>query len=973
MTDKIFNIPASCSFADALAQKFGLLYADNPAALSEVLFLLPNRRACAALREAFVRFNGLKPSILPRMLPIGDMNEDEILLDSSDYVEILEKLPPAVDKYERLFLLSKLIMSKPGEYGLPKMTLSQAFALAQSLGVFLDSAYNEQISFSRLKDIVPVQYAAHWQETLKFLNIITQYWPQILQERGLLDAVARQNQLLEIQAEIWAKNPPHYKVVAAGTTADFPGYQKLLKVLLQSAAGEIFIHGLDQMLDEQAWIQIDESHPQYELKQLLSVLNLKRSAVLNYIPPLNPHRERLVSDLMRPAASTAEWRCLSGQTLCPEAIEHLHTAAFADPRQEAAAIALLMREALETPGKTAALVTTDRALARRTASILERWNIKIDDSAGKPLQQTPVGIFLRLIASAAEEGLIPSALLALAKNPYVRIESDNALFRQTVREWELQTRTPSYHDTPRNFSQIPEWMKTLHHALDPLKKLYSLPRVSFKNILQAHLQAAENLSGENVLWSGDDGKAAAALFSKIFLKAEIMGEIDPSQYVALLTQLMSAESVRPAFGTHPRLKILGPIEARFNQYDRIIIGALNEGIFPKMPEGDPWLSRPMKKSLGMSLPEKSIGVMAGDFSRLFCAPEVWLTRSERTDGTPTNKSRWLLRLETVLKAYGIGESKLHDYSLSFLLDLMEKPIQVKKIVPPAPTPPIWARPRRLSASAVEKLMRDPYEIYAAKILKLKPLRDLDQRLSPADYGNLLHRILEEFNRRYPQTLPENAQQELEKIGVDVFHEHQIAEDVRAFWWPAFEKTVAWLLEVEKSYRLEISHIYSETTGEIQLEAPAGKFVVEARADRIDYTKDGKINIIDYKTGEPCSNKVVRAGYAPQLPIEGLIARAGGFRQNQAAPSSSGQSDNLPAAAVEKLIYWKLAEKSFEISGDINLLLDETFERLQKLIAVFDFETTPYLARPNPKHWLKYSEYEHLARVKEWSTAGDNNE
>lgn len=968
MAENIFNIAQSCSLVDVLAKKFSRIYADNPLELANVLFLLPNRRACVSLRDAFVRDNGLKPSILPQIVPIADADEDEIFLNGSANSEVLRQLPPAIDNYERLFLFTRLIISKPAEYGLPEMTFAQAFALAQDLAKLMDVFYNEQLSFDGLKNLVPEQYAVHWQETLNFLQIISKYWPQILQERGLCDMVNRKNALLKAQAEIWQNNKPSGQVVAAGITALFPGLKQLLKTIKNLPNGEIYFYGLDKQLEDEAWEQADESHPQYELKQLLEFLQISRFEVKDAVKPHNAAREKLVSEMMRPALSTLEWRSLSTDSLPSEATENLHLITTEDMGQEASAIAVIMRDTLNTASKTAALVTTDRNLARRVAAELERWQIKIDDSAGKPLHLTPVGIYLRSILEVLEADFSDSSVLALLKSPFIRLNSDLASVRRRVRDYELALRTPAYSGIKK---EIPEKLLQdvvlLKQTIRPLAELYANPQADFTALLQTHLQVAEALSGskngggDKVLWRGDDGRKAAALFSKVLPQLKVLEQIDPKQYAAVLTRLMATETVRPLYGTHPRLKILGPIEARFNQYDVVIVGEVNEGVWPVLPSSDPWMSRPMKKDFGMPLPEKAIGVMAADFCQLMCAPEVYLTRAKRVTGTPMNKSRWLLRLETVLKAYGKEAETLLDYKYTSLARLQDTPAVQDKIVVPAPKPPIESRPRRLSASWLERLICDPYSVFAAKILRLKQLDAPDKDLSFADYGNLIHGILEEFNTKFPQELPSDAREQLINIGLNKFQSAEISAELRAFWWPSFLKTVDWVLAQEAICRPDIKQIYNEVEGQMEFAAPAGPFIAEARADRLNFNKDGSIDIIDYKTGSIRSNKQVHAGYAPQLPIEGLIAASGGFSKN---------GRKIPTGKVNKLSYWRLGNKITEIT-ETDKVLAQTRENLQKLISAFDFETTPYLARPNPKYVPKYSEYDHLERIKEWATEEDD--
>lgn len=970
MPENVFNIAQSCSLTDVLAKKFSLMYADNPEGLANVLFLLPNRRACISLREAFVREKELTPSILPQIVPIADSDEDEIFLSGAANSEVLQQLPPAIDTYERLFLFTRLIVSKPAEYGLPEMTLAQAFALAQDLAKLMDTFYNEQLSFEGLKNLVPEQYAVHWQETLNFLQIISKYWPQILQERGLTDVASRKNALLSAQAEIWQNNPPQGRIVAAGITAVFPGLKQLLKTIKNLPEGEIYFYGLDKRLEDEAWEQTDESHPQYELKQLLEFLQISRFEVKEEVAPQNAPREKLISEMMRPALSTLKWRNLSADSLPSEAVENLHLITTEDMGQEAAAIAVIMRDVLNSEDQTAALVTTDRNLARRVAAELERWQIKIDDSAGKPLHLTPVGIYLRSILQVLEEDFSNSAILALLKNPFIRLRSDLASLRIRIRNYELALRTPAYSG---NKKDIPEKLlqdvALLKEILRPLAELYTYPQADFATLLQTHLQVAEALSAEepedkkgaDVLWRGEDGRKAAALFSKVLPQLKVLEQINPQQYSSLLTSLMATETVRPLYGTHPRLKILGPIEARFNSYNVVIIGEVNEGVWPTLPSSDPWMSRPMKKDFGMPLPEKAIGVMAADFCQLMCAPKVYLTRAKRVTGTPMNKSRWLLRLETVLKAYGKEAETLLDYKYASLARLQDTPAVQDKIVIPAPKPPVSARPRRLSASSLENLIRDPYSVFAAKILRLKALDAPDKDLSFSDYGNLIHGILEEFNTKFPQELPPDAREQLINIGLNKFQSAEISSELRAFWWPSFVKTADWILAQEASCRPDIKQIYNEVEGQIEFSAPAGPFIAEARADRLNVNLDGSIDIIDYKTGSARTNKQVHAGYAPQLPIEGLIAAEGGFTKN-------GQK--IAAGKVNKLSYWKLGDKVTEIT-ETDKVLEQTREHLQSLISAFDFESTPYLARPNPKYVPKYSDYDHLERIKEWATENDN--
>lgn len=959
LSRNLYNISLSNCFVDTVAARLLSEYKDKPIELADVLLLLPNRRAVKSMAEAFVRAQGMNPTLLPKMLPFGDVEEDELFLTGLDGDGAILNLPPAIERNERLLLFTKIIMAKPGDFGLEKMPLSQACYLAQELANLIDTVNNENLSFDNLQNLVPSEYAAHWQETLKFLEIITRFWPEILQERNLIDPSFRRNLLLKAQSEQWAANPPDKRIIIAGTSATYPAMRELVKTVLSLPYGEVILPGLDKNLSNEDWQSVDETHPQFEFKQLLDYLQIERSEIKELAEPQNGDREILISEVMRPAKTTDQWRNIQYRKISHAALDCLSLIDCADIREEALVVALIMREALETPEQTAALITADRNLARRVASELQRWNIKVDDSAGRPLTLTPVGSFLRLAAKACESGLDKIDLLSLLKHPLCNLGRKTGEVRRLTRMLEQKVWRCGIND-----EKLEAFEAEVKETLREMLSLYQQPKADFKHLLQTHLKLAEKLaateerSGAQLLWKGEAGEAAAKFFADLYDKAEVLGEIAVKEYLGMTEALMAGVTVRPKFGTHPRLKILGPIEARLTRFDVTIIGGVNEAIWPKAAGFDPWLSRPMKKDFGFPQPEKAIGIMARDFAEFLGGGEVYLTRSERVQGTPMVCSRWWLRLETVLKALGYEPNSLEDVLFRLIARDLDKPKENIRIAPPAPMPPVSARPREISASNVELWMRDPYSIFAKYILKLRPLDEVNQDLSLADYGNIIHAVLEEFNNKYPAVYPDNAEDELFALGCAYFAKNEIAQETKAFWWPNFEKTVKWLVEKERSYRQNIKKVHNEVSGKIILQAPAGEFILTAKADRVDETSDGRINIIDYKTGKARSKKEVENAFAPQLPIEGLIAENGGF-------------ENIGKADVAGLIYWQPARKETVINENVAKVLNTNLQRIVELIHLFDFETTPYLSRPNPKCVPEYSDYEHLARVKEWSLSEED--
>lgn len=971
----VFTIPSDAPFVDTLAR--GILddTAGDPLALAAITVLLPTRRACRALREAFLRLSNGTPLLLPRLMPLNDMDDEEALFSSYGVAETVLDIPPPIPGLKRQLMLARMILPLEPH---PE----QAVRLAQELAKFLDQVQTERLSFDNLKNLAPEKYAAHWQQTIEFMEIVTKTWPGILAEAGAVDSATHRNLVFAAQAAAWRKGGASGPVIAAGSTGSIPATADVLTAVAHLAEGCVVLPGLDTDLDDDGWAAIDESHPQFGLKHLLEHMEIGRDAVAPWpVAAEKPsERARFVSEVMRPAATTHAWQNIA--PLSAAAVEGITRLDCPGPREEAEAIALIMREALESRERTCALVTPDRTLAERVAAELKRWDVIVDDSAGRPLHQTPPGAFLRLTATMVAESFAPVPLLAACKHPLAAAGHDPVVFRDHTRLAEIEIlrgpRPPEGLEGLRDVvPQTAPHARTLNRWIDDLKAccetfatLMQKPQASFAELLTAHMEAAEALAathdtaGPLRLWAHDAGETAASFVAELAQSANELPPISPALYPGILEALMESRVVRPRYGAHPRLHILGPLEARLQRFDVLILGGLNEGTWPADPGADPWMSRPMRKAFGLPLPERRIGQAAHDIVQALCAPRVVVTRAKKVEGTPTVPSRWLMRLARVIEA-----AKLPDIArassapwLSWARTLTQ-PARFAAISPPAPKPPVSARPRQLSVTQIETWMRDPYGVYARHILKLKQLDPLEQDVSAADYGTLIHETLDQFISAHPSgDLPPHALETLLDMGRAKFAGRAPRPGILAFWGPRFERIAAWFVDVERERRHTLAQSFVEVTGTMTLPAPGGAFTVTAKADRIDRTKDGCLVIIDYKTGAPPTDKEVIAGFAPQLPLEAAILAAGGFT-------------GVPAGEAETLSFWHLHGRNDggdekRVKADVAKLTTEAREGLAALVAKFDDPATAYEARPNPEHAPKYSDYEHLARVKEWSASGE---
>lgn len=970
----VFTIAPGRPFLDLLAAGILQQHGTDPLVLSRVTVLLPTRRACRALAEAFLRQSDGAALLLPVIRPLGDVDEDE--LDLHGIGEGDETL--AFGTLERSLLLARLVQASPLAGG----DSANALRLARELGHLLDTAATEEVGLDRLPDLVPAELAGHWQQTLDFLKIVREIWPAIKAEQGRSDSAEQRQHATQRWIEHWQTTPPDGPVIAAGSTGTIPATARLLKLISRLPDGCIVLPGLDRALDEMAWTAVHDepTHPQHALARLLDTLGVLRDEVIGW-PDAGETlhgRAGLLTAALLPPAESHRWRDLRGG-VAVDALSGLQRIDAPGPREEALSIALAMRETLETPGRTAALITPDRMLARRVSLELARYGINVDDSAGIPLIQTAPAVFLRLLAAAVAEDFAPVSLLALLKHPFCRLGMAREDLLRWTRRVERKLLRKSRAST--GLAALAADLAGEPELLPPLARLAAIAdamqggddqTTTLKTLLQVQVTAAEALTvapdQPTPLWQQDAGEALHALVIDLLEASEQFGTVTPAEWPRLLDALLEGQVVRPRRPSHSRLAIWGLLEARLQQADRIILGGLNEGTWPPQAKEDPWLSRPMRAALGLSSPEFRLGQTAHDFVQAASGNDVILTRAAKVDGTPTVPARWLLRLEALL-----GEKHPHwidSLAPQYLAwaEQLDTPEQSLKFDPPRPAPPVKARPRELYVTAVETWIRDPYALYARRILNLRPLDPPDQPPDARLRGDVIHKVLEIFQQRHTANLPndDDAMTELLDLGRAEFGGWLEQPEIAALWWPRYERAMRWFLAYEHARRAEgFKPALLEQEGRLDIVAPAGTFTLKAKADRIDrHDADGRLAILDYKTGNPPTPKQVNSGLSPQLALEAAIAQAGGF-------------DGLSPAEIAELVYIRLGggnepgeARRIEKGGSrteippADELAREALARLSGWVARFDDEAIPYLSRPRPQFVDYPGDYDHLARVAE---------
>ena len=980
---RVYDIPAAAGFLDALARGLLARFPD-PVTLAQATVLLPTRRACRELRHAFLRASEGRALLLPRLQPLGDV-ETEDLAFQDEVAGPWTELPPPGPPLVRLLLLARLVARRFGEAA-PR---ARDLALAAELARLLDQVETEGLDFDGLDRLVPEELSRHWQEVLDFLAILTRTWPEIERESGAIGLAAHRRRLHELLAESWRREAPPGPLIAAGSTGSVPTTGLLLSVVARLPQGMVVLPGLDRAAGETVWQAIgrDPLHPQHGLALLLRRLEVDRDQVLPW-PGTEPaaregeSRRRLIATALLPTARTADWARPAGRLTALEAgagLQGVRRIDCADAGEEAVVVALLLREALEMPERTAALVTPDRHLGRRVAAELRRWDVEVDDSAGLSLGLTEVGTFLRLVVRLAAEDLAPVAFLAALKHPLAAAGQDSADFRTAVRRLELAVlhgprpepgvaglRAALGAGAPGHLLRL---IDRLEAVFAPLLALLRQEAASLDSLLEVTAAAAEALaatrdeSGPLRLWSGEDGEAAAAFFADARQAAgQLPTPVATAEFPGILDRLLEGVTVRPLWGRHPRIAILGPLEARLLRFDLLVLGGLNEGVWPAESDAGPWLSRPMRMAFGLPPLERRIGLASHDFAQALGAPQVVLTRARKVQGAPAVPSRWLQRLDAVVEAAGLDPMLLRrDEELwRRLARGLDAPAAVRPAAPPAPRPPLRARPRRLSVTDIEAWMRDPYEIYAKRILRLRRLKPLDEDFAAAARGTFVHAWLEAFLQAWPDRLPADPAAMLMAEAEPLMAAFRLRPGVRALWRPRLARIADWVAEQEGLRRHPGLRIFVEREGGTQV---GRDFLVTAKADRIERRPDGSLVLLDYKTGKPPGPKAVESGWSAQLPLEALIAAAGGFA-------------GVPAGPVEALVYWRLSgratpgEESSPAAdrAAVESLAQAARAGVEALVEAFDDPQTAYHPRPRPlpSGIGRYSDYLHLARLQEWS-------
>lgn len=1001
---RVFTLPPAADFLAGIARTLRSEFdAENdPDALTRLLILTPTRRAAKALGDAFAQAAGRGVALLPVIRPLGDIDVDDPPFEPGELAGIA---PAALSGTRRQFELARLILAKETALG-RSMGLGGALAMARPLGELLDDMANEEVSdLSPLADSMAEYLPEDRREAVEFLTILQNAWPARLAELGGMDGAARRAVVLDALAARWRKSPPDHPVLIVGSTGSIPAVRRLMQVVAGLDQGAVVLPGFDWDMDERAFARIDAAHPQWAMRDFVTALPIEPQAV-RYWPGASESeaaraRRRIIAEALRPADTTDEWLSRlalinreNGDAFLAKGLDGLALIESPDLVSEARVCALLLRETLDKPGRTGMLVTPDRGLARRVSAEMERFGVRVDDSGGVALSECAAGSFLlRLIDVALDPGSV-IAQSSLWASRYFRAGQSRgavhtALAKAEAEAWrgvrpgsgfaDLRARLDgpyvSLHPGDREIA-----LQVLAAEEAAIAGLVGPDRLSAAGWAEQLVIAAEALAaspeeaGALTLWSGEDGEAAAALMRDLLQESEALPDMRLDEFRSVIRDVAMRRRVPPRLGVHPRLQILGPLEARLLTADRTILAGLNEGVWPAGLSVDPWMSAGMRKAVALGAPEQRHGMAAHDFAQMAASGEVFLTRAGKADGSPTVASRWIWRLKTLVAATGAADALTRsagDYlRLCDQLDLPSHPPRPADA--PQPRPAVSRRPRRLSITEIRTWIRDPYSIFAKHVLGLKRLDPADMDPSHRERGTALHAVLEEAYEAWPAgPLPDDAASQLVALARGHLLSAGFEPSDLVLEMPRFERAATWLVGWESGRRAAgVTIAALEASLEARLSGPAGEWTLRGKADRIDRQPDGRLDILDYKTGTAASAKEVEAGFDPQLPLTAALARQAGVSESF-VPSDPSALAYLLMSGNAKGGEEKRIDGRGTNKRDASELADAALDDLLKLVALFDDEATPYPSQPRAKYVNDYSDFDHLARRGEWAMAAED--
>jgi ATP-dependent helicase/nuclease subunit B len=924
MLDKanVFNIPANYNFFESL---FDWMEKKFSGQFAEVKIFLPNRRSCRELRRIFLQKNFC--GALPKIKAISDISIEDFFdfLPDFETKQIIDEILQIklLDEIDYLLFLS-MEVQKLSIFG-QNLELNQAIKIASNLQNLFDEIEREEIDLKKLDEIDDSDLSQHRQLTLDFLKNFNVQIKNSLLRKNIFFPVAYQNFIIQKFIYLLEKHGSKSQIIIAGSTGSISFSKKLIKTISRQTNGHVILYGLNAGNFKQ------ENHSQFFLNQLINFLEIKKESVKEIANSefclSDDIRQDMLSLLMLPSEEITKWQkvevMLDAKKASEDLSKNIQIVEAKNEIEESKLIAIILAENFRQQ-KTAALITNNHKLATLVKSELERFSISFNDTRNLGIFDSKLINFLLLIFDVIESNFNSHSLLALLKNPLCFYSLD----KKTLAEFEIKILRQDR--TNLTLAGIQEKLKSLNE-----KKLEDFFE-EFLNKVDLHslIKSAENLSQKSwqELLESDPAKIELLDFFKKLESQNLLGNLE--NFLATFKTLLAQISYFQKSDSTAPIQILSTLEARLLNHDLVIIGSLNEGDFPTI-EAENWLGKKIKKDLEIDRDAKKFGQSAYDFCNYLSNKSVILTRCKNRDNMLLIESPFLLKFKTLCKKIGVKINHGEKY-FSLLREMNN--VETREIRAQNPKPKVELRPKKFSITEISKLIANPYEIYAKKILQLHELKKIDFEPSYSEFGSFVHEALEKFIKDSET-----------KNFLKIFEKYFPSEEAKLIWWPKFENIFSDFAKENEQFLNRKNYL------EVPVKLSLGKFLISGKIDRITFDDAENVEIFDYKTGQIPTIKNVICGIEPQLTIAALALLESMI---------DTQLKSINSTKITSLNYWKLSssrlseiKKICKEREEIQILISATKAGLTRLLEFFEDEKNGYVATKNSQ-----KEYSHLARA-----------
>ncbi len=921
----IYNIPSNYHFINSLSH---FVINNFNYKFSELKIFLPNQRLLRKFRESLdksmiVEVNQIKIKAISE-LSINDFYDFlpnkliENIIQEINQIKILNKI-------DAIFFILKEFSNQEK---LKEITKNPSFAkkykIAKNIFEIINEIHLNQVDLSKVLALQNnSDYAFDEQLTVDFFVNFFLDTQKKLALKNLMLPTQYHNFLIQKYVEILEKSETlniKQNLVIAGSTGSIKSSQQLIKAIKNYKFGKVFFYGFNNFLDLNL-NKISEIHPQFYLTKLIEFLEIDFKEIQNYKQTQFQSSIDSRVDFFNKIYHFDNKNIIKiDEVLTKDLTTNVELFEAQNQMIEAKFIAKICQENSKNSNLKIGIIVNNQNLKLILKNYLRQYKILFNDTSSQDSSNLELLNFFELIFVNKFEEFNSHNFLSLLKHSIFKKNFDVDLINNfeidILRQERADLGLEGLFAKIKN-TKYQKFIEEIFHNLPKNKNLKSLIK---------SLEYFANDDFNNLLNKSKAGNEIADFLrnlQKIFGADFVFENLDDLKI--LFGEISYFEKNDP----DAKIEILTPIEARNLSFDIVIVSSLNQDDFPSSPSHD-WIGNKIKKELGIYKVLQKIGQNNFDFCNYLANSKIILTNSQGSMGKELVESVFLTKLQTHLLKNQITLNKTNFYNLKFFnidknrkIFLQYPSINVEKKFLPV----------KYSATDIGDLIENSYAIYIKKILKLEPLKIIDYQASAPEFGSFFHKALELY-------VNDNNFTNFEKI----FAEYFTSKFAKITWFPKFSRIFNDFLKENLAFE------NSKNFTELPIVFFINNIKISGKIDRIAII-DNKVQIIDYKTGEPPSKKQVLSGKNPQLIIYAL-----------------GLSKTLTSSQnIGKIIYWKLKindnkpKSILDKPEEINIILDICQNELHKIFDFYMSDKNYFFATNN----IENDYFQNLSRIQEW--------